>query len=93
VIGSPHHYPGSRPTSPRPSRHASEEPSSPTRERSTVSASSMLGEGVSSTGMGRSASQVDLSHIFERGEYSPFLESFSYPHLSFLRKHLKSSFC
>ncbi|GAA5983752.1 hypothetical protein JCM5350_002384 [Sporobolomyces pararoseus] len=75
VIGSPHHFP-SRPTSPRPSRHASEEPSSPTRERSTGGAggggAAMLGEGVASTGMGRSSSQVDLSHIFERDvEFAP----------------------
>ncbi|GAA5901007.1 uncharacterized protein JCM6883_004721 [Sporobolomyces salmoneus] len=75
VMGSPHHYPSSRATSPRPSRHASEEPSSPTRERGTgTSNASMLGggDGVTSTGMGRSSSQVDLSHIFERDvEFAP----------------------
>ncbi|GAA6062731.1 hypothetical protein JCM10212_005934 [Sporobolomyces blumeae] len=71
VAPSPHHhYPSSRPTSPRPSRHASEEPASPTREgRAGPSASSglnMLGDGPVAAGMGRSSSQVDLSHIFER---------------------------
>ncbi|GAA5835764.1 hypothetical protein JCM3766R1_005842 [Sporobolomyces carnicolor] len=74
VSGTPHHhYPNSRPTSPRPSRHASEEPSSPTRERATAAATgAMLGDAVSSTGMGRSSSQVDLSHIFERDvEFAP----------------------
>ncbi|GAA5938966.1 uncharacterized protein JCM15063_004379 [Sporobolomyces koalae] len=68
VGGSPHHFVASRPTSPRPSRHVSEEPASPTRERTgnASSATPMLGEGAASAGMGRSASQVDLSHIFER---------------------------
>ena len=38
----------------------------------------MMGEGVSSIGMAKSSSQVDLSHIFERGE-SPFPLSFFPP--------------
>ncbi|GAA5857798.1 hypothetical protein JCM1840_000915 [Sporobolomyces johnsonii] len=61
----------SRPTSPRPSRLGSEEPGSPTRE-GRGGAAAMLGEAAGGAAMGRSGSQVDLSHIFERDvEFAP----------------------
>ncbi|GAA5931767.1 hypothetical protein JCM1841_006734 [Sporobolomyces salmonicolor] len=61
----------SRPTSPRPSRLASEEPGSPTRE-GRGGATAMLGEAAGGAALGRSGSQVDLSHIFERDvEFAP----------------------
>lgn len=72
VVPSPS-VPGSRPTSPPPSFQQQHEPVSPTRGGATTTTTGEHDFVTNAPVLSTSSSTVDLSHVFERGEFSSFV--------------------